>query len=281
MASRIYGVALFAFKRLLRDSRLYFALMMMTVTVHYFTAGVVQLCHDTGASCSPAELFTLITSAHSVNAILYLIWIMLICSVPFVDEDTPILVLRSGRGAWNVGQVCHIALTSLVYWTSVFIVCTALLYSHCLWSKEWSRVTMTLIYTTAASDYAISFDVPAKLTVLYSVWNATLTSFALHVLVSIIMGLCALFSGRVWGMMLSLAFILLDISFYGLGLPKFVYYSSPVSLSDLSVLDPTKTDYLPSVSYAFLALSIAVFFLVALCQARAHRKDFTRSLVEF
>lgn len=274
MVRKLYGVSLYAWKKRLGSPRFYLVSLLTVPIVHYFSDGIVRICADAGTGYSPAELFTFIACDHLANAFLYLVWIALMCGDSFEDEGTSLLVLRSGRRTWSAGMAGHIILVGLIYWFIVFGVCMALLHGYWLWSDGWSRMTMTMAYTTAASDYALNLTIPLKITALYRVWEAAFASFLLHVLVSALMGLCALSIGGIWGIVIPLAFVLLDISFYGLGLPKFVYFFSPVSLSDLSVLDPTRTDYLPSLRYAFLALTMGVLLLIAACQIKASRKNF-------
>lgn len=132
-------------------------------------------------------------------------------------------------------------------------------------SADWGEFYLALNRGAGNSMIGMFFEFSKKKQMLLSAWQATLVSWSLHWLVSVLLAMVVFrvnlnrrtSSGNLFALML----VFFDYCFRGLGMPYMIYYFSPVSLCNLDLLDLTNTTSRPSMLYAYSLLVLVVAVL--------------------
>ena len=214
-------------------------------------------CNTLNVCANPLALFVVLTdSVYNEKLILYLI-MMIVCDAPFIDGNMQCCILRSGRIRWFTGTVFYIILMVLIYWLCVFIICVLSIASVCEWTADWGRVFRSLLKTGEIAD--LQGDL--RYLKAGSALELFLISFSLKCMVSVMLAFITwLFNSRRCkngGVIIATAFILMHGHITGWFVPVCWKFISPVTLSNLNMLNIDGTmQTLSSIPYAFAFLII-------------------------
>lgn len=81
---------------------------------------------------------------------LFLGVVLLFCDAPFIEDEQPYIMLRSGRRIWFIGQMLYIVVASVLYLIVLYFISVLVLLPHIEWSAEWGKLLSTFSQTSAA-----------------------------------------------------------------------------------------------------------------------------------
>ena len=102
-----FSIALHNFKKWAVNPRLYILLLMEVLYLHSRLSPVGELCARTGYKVTPYLLPFLLDEGSAVM-MLFLGVVLLFCDAPFIEDEQPYIMLRSGRRIWFIGQMLYI-----------------------------------------------------------------------------------------------------------------------------------------------------------------------------
>lgn len=252
-------------KSILRQKCL-LAMLLALAVVYIFATPVRDVCKDSGLSASMLPFFVMIGDNYIANGILFCIWIWIIENVPYKDASEDMIMIRCSHSSYVVGVILHIMALSLLYWAAILIYSFIVMMPFVEPDFGWGTLYMALNRGAGNSSIGMGFIFSKKLQQLLTPVEATIMSWTLHCLISVFLGLivCLVNSHvkSVGGSIFALVLVIFDYCFRGLGMPYAVYYFSPVSWSNLNMLDMTKTTPFPSVLYAYIGLFALCAFTV-------------------
>lgn len=202
--------------------------------------------------------------------------IFLFSDAPFIDKSQPYIIIRSKRTAWALGQILHIIIFSGVYFL-IFMGFSFLIimpYST-LATDGWGKVVNTLAQTDLTSQLDMGFGFSATIISLYSPIQAFVLNFLLNWALASFLGMLIfavnLKFDKMIGPVVALVWLLLDLLIVNY-LPYSWFKYSPLSMSRLSVLDPTGMTTAPSPTYALSFYSVGIIIFSAFIIAVVKRK---------
>lgn len=117
-----------------------------------------EFCFASGMRISP-WIAPFLTGHMTMNLAYGVISVLLFSSAPFIDPDTPFVMIRTGKAAWIKGQLLYIFMASLAV-PLFYLVSALLVISPCMgWSVEWGTVIQTLAnYPSEVTKYGIKIS---------------------------------------------------------------------------------------------------------------------------
>lgn len=261
---KIWKIAIMNFKKWAISPRIYIVASMILVFTNMVTSPLVDFAKTFNEKISPWLLVYIMSDSYML-IIFFVCLIILFCDAPFIDEQQPYVIIRSGRKRWVLGQILYIVLASLAFTLFLFFSVCVNIISVIDFSPEWGKIIGTLAQTDAAAQFNsyISFDysimvnygaVQAAAIVMLTVW-----------LVSVLLGLLIFYInshlGRVAGSVTGFALVLMQ---YLIPIIRvdFLYYISPVSWVNLSEIDVKGISFYPGFDYIFPVLCVAILILI-------------------
>lgn len=203
--------------------------------------------------------------------------ILLFCDAPFIDDLQPYIIIRVGRKDWFVAQIIYIFIACAIYFAYLYLLSVVFLIPNLSLSFEWGKVIGTLSRTNASIQFEVNkISFSQRVLSLYTPLSATIWSFLLNWLtgcfIAMLLFVCNLRFNRIIGSVIANMFILLALFCYDFGGNK-IYYFSPVSWIDISIIDPLALSYRPSRMYAILVLLIAIVLLIIISYIMVRKRD--------
>ena len=137
-----FSIALHNFKKWAVNPRLYILLLMEVLYLHSRLSPVGELCARTGYKVTPYLLPFLLDEGSAVM-MLFLGVVLLFCDAPFIEDEQPYIMLRSGGGIWFIGQMLYIVVASVLYLIVLYFTKFLVLLPHIEWSAEWGKLLST------------------------------------------------------------------------------------------------------------------------------------------
>ena len=254
-----FSIALHNFKKWAVNPRLYILLLMEVLYLHSRLSPVGELCARTGYKVTPYLLPFLLDEGSAVM-MLFLGVVLLFCDAPFIEDEQPYIMLRSGRRIWFIGQRLYIVVASVLYLIVLYFISVLVLLPHIEWSAEWGKLLSTFSQTSAAGQNGISIPFARVITARFDPIPAVLRCVVNGSLVATVLGMLMFFvnlnisrtAGGICGTALVLWNMVTYKTWYG-----FVNVS-PVSWVNLSRVDYDGSSIYPSLTYILLAL-LALF----------------------
>ena len=250
------------FKKWPVNPRVYVVLVLLVGYIHSIVSPVGVFCAQAGYTVGPWLFPFLMAEPYSALMIM-LGLILLFCDAPFIEDDQPYLILRSGRKAWAVGQILYVMAGCAVYFVTTYLISVLVILPYIGFEDGWGKVINTFCQMGIAKQYGIVLAFRQQINNVFGPVQATLLDLFLCWMIGVFLGLLLL--------LLNLAAIrsVGGIVTAGLSIfPLFVvrsdwwmHYISPVSWCSLSVVDVTGTTSFPSLPYAIgmLAGGILLF----------------------
>ena len=227
--------------------------------LHSRLSPVGELCARTGYKVTPYLLPFLLDEGSAVM-MLFLGVVLLFCDAPFIEDEQPYIMLRSGRRIWFIGQILYIVVASVLYLIVLYFISVLVLLPHIEWSAEWGKLLSTFSQTSAAGQNGISIPFARVITARFDPIPAVLRCVVNGSLVATVLGMLMFFVNlnisRTAGGICGTALVLWNMVTY-----KTAYWFvnvSPVSWVNLSRVDYDGSSIYPSLTYILLAL-LALF----------------------
>ncbi|MBQ9300431.1 MAG: hypothetical protein IJ214_07965 [Clostridia bacterium] len=221
------------------------------------TYRINQFCASFSIAITP-WIFPHVLSRISVHYTLIIGFLMILCNLPFWDNDSTFALTRSGHLAWGIGVLKTISVVSLFFVGYIFVLSFIFLLPSLSFERGWGKVLMTFAKDNSLnSQYSPWLSISNAIVTRYSPFQAILLSLfleylCLNILALIVLLVNLLLKGNI-GIGAGLITASLDFFIRNDVGDKSIRFS-PVSLTNLSVIDPTQTSFFPSPLYASLFL---------------------------
>ena len=222
-------------------------------------------------------VFCHLTNDYICQLIFSAICVALFCDAPWNNDLRDYIVVRSGKRAESAGHIVYIAVLSLIYVLFLFVVSILVVLPKTEFADGWGKVLGTLARTNAGQQVGLSFSMSDYLIGAYSPVRATCLSLLLEWACFTWLGLCIYLCnkhiGRMSGIFVSVAFILLDLTAYND--VKSLYRFSPISLAQLTLFQRrAQLFYGVNLTYAagFFSVGITAMSVAILVLSRRKNK---------
>ncbi len=187
-----FSIALHNFKKWAVNPRLYILLLIEVLYLHSRLSPVGELCVRTGYKVTPYLLPFLLDEGSAVM-MLFLGVVLLFCDAPFIEDEQPYIMLRSGRRIWFIGQMLYIVVASVLYLIVLYFISVLVLLPHIEWSAEWGKLLSTFSQTSAAGQNGISIPFARVITARFDPIPAVLRCVVNGSLVATVLGMLMFF----------------------------------------------------------------------------------------
>jgi len=195
--------------------------------------------------------------------------ILLFCDAPFLDEQQPFQIIRTGRTRWAIGQIMYILTASAIFFIVCFFISVVLVIPHWEFSFEWGKVINTLTQSYVAEGVGMD-AIPIEVINNYTPIVATLlcggATWIASSFIGLLMFLCNLWIRREAGILFASFFVGFAHFIEGMGISYSAWYSiryiSPISWMDLSKIGKASVSS-PSWSYVF-AVGIVLLIILSI-----------------
>ncbi len=272
---KVWKICRLNFRKWPSSPRLFVVAALVLVFTNTVTSPISDLAQRLHERVSPWLMPFVLSDDYMILLLLGCV-VILFCDAPFLDEQQPYLVVRSGKTAWAAGQILFLLLASLVFSLFVFAAINLNLIGRLGLTADWGK----LIGTLAQADAGVAFDSPVsfdyRILVDYSAVGATLLVVALLWAVCAFLGLliCLLnlhlhnSVGPVVAFALVLAEYLLPILRVDV-----LFFLSPASWVNLNYIDPKGVSFFPGPVYCFAALCLGCAGLIIGILLSCKRKE--------
>lgn len=260
-----------------RTPRFYIAVILVAILFQQMTGPIRTFCAQTGYAVTP-WLFPHFMGEHYIQNIFSLGIVLIFCDAPFIKNNTPYVILRTGRRKWLWSQIGYIVVNSFLYCAALYMVSLILVLPYLTIDGGWGKVIGTLAQTNAFYQVG-TIRMDYQLIVGFEPWQATFLSVAMGVAVCTFIGLLMMcinlfghiYLGPVAGAAVAFTPYLADIfsdMYAG-------YYVAPPAWMEITMLGKNSLSPYPTVPYAVLFLTGWIFLFIC-C---AHWK-FRRQVIE-
>lgn len=258
------------FRKWLTNVRIQVILLLVSLMIYNYMEGVHYFSRSVHVPMTPWSMPFLLTTFNSL-IIIMLGYIFLYCDAPFLDEQQPYIIIRSGRTVYIIAQILYVVTSSLAY--AIFILIMTLLCSlpEMKFSLEWGKVFKTLALTNAGSQFNVILHTPESFMIRYSPLEAIGKQIMMLWLVGSFLGLLIfflnLFFPRFIGVCSTSLLVFLDMfadffqKTHGYSGNQ-IYYFSPVSWANLSILQKDSAEMFPPFWYVCCVLIIFIVFFI-------------------
>ncbi|MCD2493426.1 hypothetical protein LQE92_12455 [Lacrimispora sp. NSJ-141] len=252
--------------------RFYIALILAGILFQQIEGPIRTLCAQTGYSITP-WLFPHLTSLYYIQNIVTLGVVLIFCDAPFIKNNTPYTMIRTGRSRWFAAQVGYIAAVSLIYCLFLYFISIILILPYLKIDMGWGKIIGTLAQTDAASQIG-TVKLEYQMIIDFKPWQALLGTCGMSCLVFIFTGLLMMcinifghqYLGPIAGAAVAFTPYLARIfsnMYTG-------YYFSPPTWMSMMVFGKNRLSPYPTIRYAivFLIAGIIVLIVSSYCKFR-------------
>jgi hypothetical protein len=194
------------------------------------------------------------------------------CNAPFLDNQMPFLVARTGRMNFIIGQHIYVIIAAFVFNLFITGASILILLPYVTFSSEWGHVISTLARNPGSSiTYGIilSLSIDASIVDFFTPIKAMFTSFFFMWIVTVFIGIVIMMfniiSGKLSGIVAAGSLIFFAYFSAYLGSISFgteILYLSPLSWSSINSINFTSVgSRVPSPMYATLVLTILILLM--------------------
>ena len=270
----IFLICIYNLKKWPSNARIYLVFFSVFLYLHSILLPISDFCLKSGYSITP-YLFPFIMSDSNSVLLFTLGIVLLLCDAPFIEEDQPYIILRSGRKLWTLGQMLYMCLATFLYFAFIIIMSLIILLPYLEFSLDWGKVIGTFAQTSVAPQHNITIPFSFYIFNSYKPLAALSISFLNCWLVSFVLGLLMfllnLNFSRFVGILISsiLIFWQVVVTKTWTGFTKY----SPVTWLSLSRIDTTSSTLYPTLQYIYIVIIISILILVALCLRSMNTQD--------
>lgn len=244
------------FKKWPVNPRIYVVFVLVLAYVHSMISPIGNFCAQMGYTVGPWLFPFLMAEPYSALMIM-LGLILLFCDAPFIEDDQPYLILRSGRKTWAMGQALYVMAGSAVYFISVYFISVLIVLPYIGFEHGWGKVINTFCQMGGSRQYGIVLAFEQQINNVYNPVQATLLNLLLCWMIGVFLGLLLLFLNLVANRSVG-GIVTVGLSIFPLFVIRsdwWMHYISPVSWCSLAVVDATGTTSFPSLPYAIGVLA--------------------------
>lgn len=271
--SRIFSIAMNHFKKWSVNPRIYILLIGMTVYIYSRLAPINDFCATFGYHITPYVFPFLMSEQFSVMLVMLGV-VLLFCDAPFIENEQPYIIIRSGRKAWLFSQLLYIVLASAVYFIVVIFISIIVLLPNLELGLGWGKVIGTFAQTNIAPNHGISLNFDFYIMHAYSPVQALASSFLLSWLMATLLGtlmftlnLCI---SRASGAIAASLLILLQMAVRS---EIVLYQFSPISWVSLSQIDLKGTTAFPAYPYILAVSGVSIIALAVISTISIKKRD--------
>ncbi len=255
--------------------RMWCIMVLTVMVVHMLTVEVRSFVTMTGEDITP-WIFSFLFTQRYVRLLLLFPIILLFCDAPFIDELQLLIILRTGRTTWCIGQILYIVIISFGYFLFVLILSFVINVGYIDYSLEWGRVIQTFSYTTAAVDTGVKLSFPTGIVDYFSPIQAVWCSYVLLSVTGILIGVLIncinlVFGRKSIGIIIASGLLVFD-AVIGEAFPSLLWFS-PISWNDISKIAIDSQSYKPDITYISVALAVIILGLVVICVKRIKKTN--------
>lgn len=276
-------IAAYSIRQRVADPRIISLFILMTVFIWNDLSVIDAFAGGAGVKTNPL-IFPFYSSDPVKQLILLAGVIFLFSDAPFINKNQPYVIIRSKRRAWVMGQILYVVIASAIYFLILMGVSILILLPNATFATNgWGKIVNTLARTGAGAEINLQFGIAEKITTYYSPLKAFCLSFFLNWGVASFLGLLTflinLKVNRTLGLVAGATVLFFDLLITN-ALPYSFYHFSPVSLSRLTVLDPTGVSIYPAITYPLIFYGVSITILSVLLIAGIKNKpiDFASEL---
>ncbi|MCJ7840775.1 hypothetical protein MUB24_07620 [Lederbergia sp. NSJ-179] len=243
--------------------RVWMIAIILILLTHYFTKEIIDFSREIDMKVSP-WIFPFLFSQKYTKLLFLFPLLLLFCDAPFIDENQPYVIARSGRVPWSIGQISYIVISSAFYFVFLFILTIGINLFHMHFTLEWGKVLGTLANTNAAQVVGLKMFISGSITHYFSPLQAIWFSFLLSWLAGVFLGLLiyvvnSLSNTRILGVLAASFFLVLDATIIG---RDYLYRFSPVSWSSIERIDIEGTTQMPSITYVYIGFAVLIIGMI-------------------
>lgn len=245
--------------------RIWVLFILIAIFVNSYTKEIIHFAETVQYKVSP-WLFPFLSGQKYMRYIIFLGILLLFCDAPFLDEEQPYMIIRSGRRAWTMGQIFYIITASAIYFLFIIIISIVLNLGNIEWNTDWGKVLGTLGTVNVGSLVSYKIIVSGKIVTFFTPLQAMWFTFLLSWLAGIFLGLIIyafniLFKNRFMGILLAAFFVFFDAAVRSRG---DLLWVSPVSWTILSNINIGERVASPNIYYVLTMYAGLILFLCAI-----------------
>lgn len=267
-------ISLFHIKSWIINPRTYAIAICIILYLHSILAPIIQFCLISGYNITP-YLFPYIMCQPITVVLIMLAIVLLFCDAPFIGEEQPYLIMRSGRLPWLFGTIIYIALVSIIFFLVVVLFTIVIILPVADLSLGWGKVIGTFAQTMIASQYGISIPFSQIIFASYTPQQAMTITFLNSCLIAFMLGMIIfvlnLKFGKSIGTITAVIIVLWQIAVKKTwsGFIRF----SPVSWVSLSNIDAFSNSLYPNLQYVYLVTFFIILFTICLDIFAVRKRD--------
>ncbi len=256
-------VCLQNFRKWSSNYRVWIIAILLIILTHSFTKEIVDFGKDIDINVSP-WMFPFLFTQKFIKLLFFFPLLLLFSDAPFIDENQPYIIARSGRIPWSIGQIGYIFIASAVYFIFLLLLSIGLNLFNIQFTMEWGKVLGTLANTNAAEVVNLKTFIPSDVLHYFSpiqaLWFSLLLSWLTGVFLGLIIYVINSFSNtRVFGILTASFLLVLDATVTN---RYYLYRFSPVSWSNLARIDINGTTPMPSITYIYISFALLIGIMI-------------------
>jgi len=256
-------VCLQNFRKWSSNYRVWIIAILLIILTHSFTKEIVDFGKDIDIIVSP-WMFPFLFTQKFIKLLFFFPLLLLFSDAPFIDENQPYIIARSGRIPWSIGQIGYIFIASAVYFIFLLLLSIGLNLFNIQFTMEWGKVLGTLANTNAADVVNLKTFIPSDVLHYFSpiqaLWFSLLLSWLTGVFLGLIIYVINSFSNtRVFGILTASFLLVLDAAVTN---RYYLYRFSPVSWSNLARIDINGTTPMPSITYIYISFALLIGIMI-------------------
>ena len=258
------------FRKWFSSTRIKIILLLVVLLIYNNFSGVRLFAAAANVNVTPWGLPFLLSNFNNLIIIMFG-YVFLYCNAPFIDEQKPYVILRSGRKIFSAAQILYIFVSSLIY--AIFLAVATIVCSlpRVEFSPKWGKVFKTLAITSEGSQFNVALPVTEKITLNFTPIEAMVKQLLLLWLIGCFLGFLIfalnMHFPRFVGIGAASLFIFLDMfaDFFRISHGYFsnrIYSFSPVSWANLTIQKCNPAEMLPTFTYQCTVLLMVITILV-------------------
>jgi hypothetical protein len=257
------------------NPRIYILAILLSIFLWNYIGPVLTFSKTMGYRVAP-WIFPFISDFTYTHMMMMFGIVFLFCDAPFMNEGQPYLLIRCGRTQWAIGQILYIIIGTAIYFLFIVFVNTLMISPNMFLSNEWGKILGTLAQSNAGQAFNIQFPISYTIQSLYTPIQAFGLSFMLQwcagTILGLIMFIINIYGKRSMGAIVASVIVLFDIAIE-YEFKSYAYHFSPVSMSRLTILDPSGLSQRPTILYAYVFFAVAIVLLSIIAVFSVHKRE--------
>lgn len=248
------------FRKWATNYRIWIIGLTVIIMTHYFTKNIGAFSRMIDIPVSP-WIYPFLYNQRYIKLLFFFPLILLFCDAPFIDDNQPYVIFRSGRIPWSIGQIGYIFIATAIYFLTLILV-SILINVHTMeFTTNWGKVLGTLANTDAPRLVELYIIVSQRtlyyFTPLQAMWFTFILSWLSGIFLGLLIYIINSVSGtRVLGVLSASFFLVLDATVVTVS-PKLLWFS-PISWSTLDQIDIGGMTPYPTIYFIYLAYGILI-----------------------